>query len=252
MYDFMLKFLENKRFNIWSDERGNALIEYLLVLPLFLLLFIPLINFFHYIQVNQKMEKVAYTVGDIIASSKPATGGGVGKNAAQCAAINADKKVLTFARLQTMIAGNADGTPLRALMSPISFVDGNGVLTVSLVYMPLISNGGGNMVKAAPVYLWQIVSNSVSVRVTQDIPTPVAAPEAIIANMRGDEVLLKVDFAYDLSPLALNGNANAKDWWLGPIFPSGRITTTKYYPIRDRMLNNLPGVRNLDPFWPTC
>ncbi len=60
-----------------DDEKGIAMVEFALCAPFLLILMMGAVEVSRYIIINQKLDKVAFTVSDVVAQSTVLTSGGI-------------------------------------------------------------------------------------------------------------------------------------------------------------------------------
>lgn len=158
------KFLDGAR-------RGAAAVEFALTLPIWITLFLGASDGAYYLIINEKVDRIAYTVADIVTQYQ----------------------VITKANLNdiSLAAGQ--------LMQPISFTNGNGVLIVTSVYQPATGS---------PVVEWQYTypqnQSSQSSKVGTSSGTA-SLPNGLTLNANDNVIVSEVYYQY--SPLFVGQSA---------------------------------------------
>ena len=101
--------------SLWKNRQGAALIEFIIVLPLFLLLVFACAEFSRYLIINIKVQKAAYAFASMVTQYQPAT-----------KSLNAGEINLT--ELTTTLGGNQ----LVNMMAPFGSDPNEGVIVTSV------------------------------------------------------------------------------------------------------------------------
>jgi Flp pilus assembly protein TadG len=153
---------------IWGDQRGIAFTEFALVLPFLLLLMMGGYELSRLIIVNQRLEKVAYTVTDVVAQQTS----------------------VTNAQLGNIMTAAAE------IMQPYPF-SANGDIILSSVYQ----NGTGT----SPTVKWQYKGGGTLASVSKigQLAGIAALPSGLTLNNTDNVIIAEVFYNY--TPLLIAG-----------------------------------------------
>jgi Flp pilus assembly protein TadG len=146
---------------IYRCERGVAATEFALALPFIIALMLGGFELSRYVIIHQKLEKVAYTIADVVSQSDS----------------------VTTAQLDQAVM--AAGT----IMEPTDF-EANGTVMVSSV-----SKTGSN----APVVRWQYAGGGIGIGVSRvgAVNAPASLPNGLTLNDGDNVIIAEVFFSYE-------------------------------------------------------
>lgn len=147
--------------NVFSCQRGVAATEFAVALPFLLVLMLGSIEISRYVIIHQKLEKVAYTIADVVSQSD----------------------TVTIAQLNQAVLAAA------TIMEPYEFSP-NGVVFISSVY----KNGNNT-----PTIRWQYSGGGVLSRSSEiGINGAVASlPNGLTLNASDNVIISEVFFRYE-------------------------------------------------------
>lgn len=168
-----------KRASFWHRANGSALVEFAILLPVLLILSLPLLNYFHYVQAVQKLNKATTTIADMIALSHKADG-------LSAQEIDDNPLTLNEERLANMIA------TVDFLMHPLAFGPNQDALVTAV---SVYKDGS-----APPHAAWSAEysgEGNVAVRNGGDLNL---VPADFISGMYDQENAIAVRIAYTYHP----------------------------------------------------
>jgi hypothetical protein len=147
-------------------RRGIAAVEFALTLPIWLTLFLGMSDGAYCLLVNEKTDRIAYSVTDIVTQYQ----------------------TITRANLSDIVQAASQ------LMSPFTF-GGNGVVIVSSVYQPSI---GG------PTVMWQYTGGGTAVESSKIGASggPASLPNGLALNTNDNVIISEV--YYKFTPMFIN------------------------------------------------
>jgi len=147
--------------NFLSCQRGVAATEFAVALPFLLMMMLGSIEISRYVIIHQKLEKVAYTIADVVSQSD----------------------TITIAQLNQAVLSAA------TIMQPYAFSP-NGVVYITSVY-----KNGAN----APIIRWQYSGGGTLSRGSQiGVNGAVAAmPNGLVLNASDNVIISEVFFSYE-------------------------------------------------------
>ncbi len=162
-----------------QDNNGSIVVEFAIILPIFLMLIFPTIDFARYILLQQKVVKAAYVMADAVAMSRPIEPGVTTQTD-----IDQDGTYLTESFLKDLVGLT------ELLMRPFPPEPNNGEddyynAEITHIYNK-VSNGNGYN----PVMDWVISQNVPVLQYPPDIP--VTLPDSMVNNLDPDENLIRV------------------------------------------------------------
>ncbi len=162
--------MRNRLHRIWRDNRGVAAIEFGLVLPVLVVLFIGCLEVTFKIWSTQKAEKLAVTLADVIAQSQE----------------------VTVSDLQSLV------TSIDKIMEPFPFGN-NGVVYISSVYLPQPEDDEDD--PGDPIVNWQYKKGAFSAVSRVGVENGVAdLPNGFSLAVRDNVIVAEVIYKY--TPIA--------------------------------------------------
>ncbi len=215
-------------FSIFSkeNEKGGILLEFAIMLPLFLLLTFPVVDLSRYILLQQKLVKAAAFMADAVAMSRPIL------STTTQADIDTDGMYITLPLIQSVV------NSMNTLMSPFPPEQQGGTDRYQAVITQVYATNTG-----APVIGWQYDLNSQSfydtnrtsaigvIQTEADINSPATLPAPLVTlfNTTTNFSLVAAEVSALYEPVTPNLAA------LGiPFFTPQRLEYTSYYYARHR------------------
>lgn len=205
-----------RKLKVMQNRRGSILVEFAIILPIFLLIIFPTIDFSRYVLLQQKVIKTAYVMADSVAMSRPVEPGITTQ-----IDIDQDGTFLT----QDFLQGLVELTEM--LMSPFPEEENTGPDSEELYNAEIthISNDTSSGSSYNPVMNWIISQNVPIVQFPPGIPTTL--PESMVNNLDEDENLIRVVVRAKFKPITPSlVNLGV------PFLSSQTLTHTSYFRAR--------------------